>query len=71
MGAVKKEIIASVDKKISKPEWIGLTDDEITLMAYNDDEGGWSDLRLRSCWHEGYLEGARAIQKLLKEKNHD
>jgi hypothetical protein len=29
MGAVKKEIIASADKKIPKSEWISLTDKEI------------------------------------------
>lgn len=53
-----------------KREWFDLTDEQISLMAHNEDEGDWNDLRFRDCWREGYLLGAKAIQAKLKEVNH-
>lgn len=53
-----------------KREWVELTDEQISLMAHNEDEGDWNDLRFRDCWREGYLLGAKAIQAKLKEVNH-
>jgi len=38
-------------------------------MAHNDDKGDWSDLRFRSCWHNGYVDGVNAANDKLKEKN--
>ena len=40
-----------------------LTDEQISLMAHNDDEGDWNHLTYRDCWHEGYKAGARAIER--------
>lgn len=60
---------AAIENAPPKREWQSLTDEQIRLMAHNDDEGDWSDLRLRSCWHEGYLEGARSAEAKLREKN--
>ena len=53
-----------------KREWVELTDEKISLMAFNDDTGDWNDLRFRDCWREGYLIGAKAISAKLKEVNH-
>jgi len=39
-----------------------LTDEKISLMAHNEDEGDWNDLRYRDCWHKGYKAGARASE---------
>ena len=52
-----------------KREWVELTDEEIRLMAHNDDKGDWNDLRFRSCWHNGYVDGVNAANAKLKEKN--
>lgn len=59
MGAVKKEIIASTDKKISKPEWVSLTDREIHNL--------WM-------WEHSATDPvsfSRIIETKLKEKNYD
>jgi hypothetical protein len=53
---------------LGKP-WQGLTDEQIQLMAHNDDKGDWSDLRFRSCWHNGYVDGVHAANDKLKELN--
>ena len=42
-----------------RPERVPMTDEQISLEAHNADEGDWNDLRFRSSWHEGFLEGAR------------
>jgi hypothetical protein len=52
-----------------KREWVGLTVEEIRLMAHNDDKGDWNDLRFRSCWHNGYVDGVNAANAKLKELN--
>lgn len=40
-----------------------LSDEKIILMAHNDDEGDWPDLRFEKCWHKGYMAGVRAAEK--------
>lgn len=40
-----------------------LTDEQIDLMAHNDDEGDWNHWTYRDCWYEGYKAGARAIER--------
>ena len=52
-----------------RTEWDGLTVEEIRLMAHNDDKGDWNDLRFRSCWHNGYVDGVNAANAKLKELN--
>jgi hypothetical protein len=52
-----------------RKKWVGLTEDEISLMAHNDDDGDWNDPRYRSCWLKGYFDGGRAIESKLKELN--
>jgi hypothetical protein len=52
-----------------RTKWVGLTDEQIQLMAHNDDKGDWSDLRFRSCWHNGYVDGVHAANDKLKELN--
>lgn len=42
-----------------RPERVPMTDDQISLEAHNADDRDWNDLRFRSSWHEGFLEGAR------------
>ncbi len=45
-----------------------LTDEEISLMAHNEDEGDWNNLHFRDCWHKGYMAGARAAEERLLAK---
>lgn len=57
------KIIAIVDPwPLQAKPLIALKDEEISLMAHNEDEGEWNDLRHRDCWHEGYKAGARATE---------
>lgn len=57
------KIIAIIDPwPLPVKPLIALTDEEISLMAHNEDEGDWNDLRCRDCWHEGYKAGARATE---------
>jgi len=42
-----------------RPERVPMTDEQISLEAHNADDRDWNDLRFRSSWHEGFLEGAR------------
>jgi len=66
-----KQCESSVDRAVNamaKP-WVGLTDEEIRLMAHNDDDNDWDDLHHKYVWHKGYLEGARAIEAALRSKN--
>ena len=68
-----KELFAELHR-LTSPQpaqrtWVGLTDEEISLEAHNIDPGDWNDLRFRDSWHEGFKEGARAIEAKLKEKN--
>jgi hypothetical protein len=52
-----------------KPEWVGLTDEQIRLDAHNADSGDWNDDRYQKFWHEGFKEGARGAESMLKESN--
>ena len=49
--------------------WMSLGNEQIQLMAHNDEKGDWSDLRFRSCWHNGYVDGVNAANDKLKELN--
>ena len=42
-----------------RPERVPMTDEQISIEAHNADDRDWNDLRFRSSWHEGFLEGAR------------
>ena len=42
-----------------RPQAVPMTDEQISLEAHNADDRDWNDLRFRSSWHEGFLEGAR------------
>lgn len=42
-----------------RPVQVPMTDEQISLEAHNADDRDWNDLRFRSSWHEGFLEGAR------------
>ena len=42
-----------------QPAQVPMTDEQISLEAHNADDRDWNDLRFRSSWHEGFLEGAR------------
>jgi len=50
-------------------EWVGLTDEAVSLEAHNRDDGDWNDLRYRDCWYSGFLEGAKWAESKLREKN--
>lgn len=50
-------------------EWVGLTDEEVSLMAFNECAEDWNDLRFKNCWIDGYNAGSCATQAKLKEKN--
>lgn len=45
-----------------------LTEQEISLLAHNIDDGDWNDLNYKECWHEGFVAGARAIESAVLEK---
>ena len=45
-----------------RPERVPMTDEQISLEAHNADDRDWNDLRFRSSWHEGFLEGARFVE---------
>lgn len=61
--------IESIFAAPPRKPWVGLTVEDIRLMAHNDDKGNWSDLRFRSCWHNGYVDGVNAANVKLKDKN--
>ena len=75
VDAVVPTSLAWFDKPIPlytappRKPWVGLTDEQIQLMAHKDDKGDWSDLRFRSCWHNGYVDGVNAANEKLKELN--
>ena len=41
---------------------MALSDEQISLMAFNDDPGDWNNLAFRDCWVDGYQTGVRAIE---------
>ena len=51
------------------PPWQGLSDDDVSLMAWNDCRVVWNNLNSRKCWIEGYKTGAKWAEQALKEKN--
>ncbi len=53
----------------AQQEWVGLTESEISLGAFNTDPGDWNDLRFQTSWHEGFQAGADFARTELKQKN--
>ena len=51
--------ILALQKNNFSHERVPMTDEQIRLEAHNADDRDWNDLRFRSSWHEGFLEGAR------------
>lgn len=45
-----------------------LKDEEISLEAHNIEPEDWDDLRAKRAWHEGFKEGARAIEQIIRQK---
>lgn len=75
-GAVARKVEPSQEecggfdsRPAPRKEWVGLTVEEIRLMVHSEGHGGWNDLRLRSCWHGGYVDGVNAANAKLKELN--
>ena len=48
---------------------MALSDEQISLMAFNDDPGDWNNLAFRDCWINGYKTGARAIETEVRKQN--
>jgi hypothetical protein len=48
---------------------MALSDDQISLMAFNDDPGDWNNLAFRDCWVNGYKTGARAIESEVRKQD--
>lgn len=44
---------------------VPLTDEQISLLAHNEDEGDWNDLQFRDCWHKGFKDGFRNAEASL------
>lgn len=48
---------------------MALSDEQISLMAFNDDPGDWNTLAFRDCWVNGYKTGARAIESEVRKSD--
>ena len=48
---------------------MALSDEQISLMAFNDDPGDWNNLAFRDCWINGYKTGARAIETEVRKQD--
>ena len=48
---------------------MALSDEQISLMAFNDDPGDWNNLAFRDCWVNGYETGARAIETEVRKQD--
>lgn len=48
---------------------MALGDEQISLMAFNDDPGDWNNLAFRDCWVNGYKTGARAIETEVRKQD--
>ena len=48
---------------------MALSDEQISLMAFNDDPGDWNNLAFRDCWVNGYKTGARAIETEVRKQD--
>ena len=48
---------------------MALSDEQISLMAFNDDPGDWNNLAFRDCWVDGYKTGARAIETEVRKQD--
>jgi hypothetical protein len=69
--AIECSVCGSSARAFPQPqrEWVGLTDEAVSLEAHNRDDGDWNDLRYRDCWFIGFLEGAKWAEAKLREKN--
>ncbi len=50
---------------------MALSDEQIRLMAFNDDPGDWNNLAFRDCWVNGYKTGARAIEAEVRKQDNE
>ena len=48
---------------------MALSDEQISLMAFNNDPGDWNNLAFRDCWVNGYKTGARAIEAEVRKQD--
>ena len=71
--ANKDAVIAELRAALAKVEQVKpvapvrpMSDEQISLMAHNEDQGDWINLRLRDSWHEGYMKGFRAAEAHIK-----
>ena len=48
---------------------MALSEDQISLMAFNDDPGDWNNLAFRDCWVDGYQTGVRAIEAEVRKQD--
>ena len=48
---------------------MALSDEQISLMAFNDDPGDWNNLAFRDCWVNGYKTGARAVEAEVRKSD--
>ena len=48
---------------------MALSDEQISLMAFNDDPGDWNNLAFRDCWVDGYQTGVRAIEAEVQKQD--
>ena len=48
---------------------MALSDEQISLMAFNDDPGDWNNLAFRDCWVNGYETGARAVEAEVRKQD--
>ncbi len=48
---------------------MALSDEQISLMAFNDDPGDWNNLAFRDCWVNGYKTGARAVEAEVRKQD--
>ena len=48
---------------------MALSDEQISLMAFNDDPGDWNNLAFRDCWVDGYQTGVRAIEAEVRKQD--
>lgn len=48
---------------------MALSDEQISLMAFNDDPGDWNNLAFRDCWVNGYETGVRTIEAEVQKQD--
>ncbi len=43
--------------------WVGLTDEEVRLIAYNECPEDWDSLENKECWLKGFVNGFKASEQ--------